>query len=243
MKYLFRSFSIIALLALSLTLARAAANNEKDTDYDQLKKVKTIEEVVVTATRVRHEWERRYKDVAGKRIFKGPYGDGKMIIAISQELKNRGEKTRVFTRGITMPQTFSGSTLDNYKYLLKDKCGLNRFSFYEGPDFTALAYIEGPREILLDVMTGGGPFSAPGIWGPYDQIIGKHHKMKMIMGNASKDGLGPIKGGYAIGMEEVIPSYEMQDHGYKYSDVVKATGTCLADKLNAEAAAKVLSRN
>ena len=218
-----------------------AAGDGKDTDYDKVKEVKTVEELVVTGTRVKREWERRYKNVAGKRIFNGPYGNNKMIIAISQELKNRGERKRIFTRGITMPQSYSGSSLDRYKYILKADCGIDHFSFYEGPDFTALGYIEGPKEVLLDVMTGGGPFSSPGIWGPYDQIIGKHHKMKMIMGDAAKDGLGPIKGGYAIGMKAAIPSYEMQDYGDKYSKIINKTGTCLSDKLNEEAAARLLS--
>ena len=240
MKLFFRLLSLAFTLSV-VVAAGAAADKGKDTDYANVKDVKTVEEMVVTGTRVKREWERRYKNVAGKRIFTGPYGDDKMIIAISQELKNRGEKKRVFTRGITMPQSYAGSSLDRYKYLLNEDCGINNFSFYEGPDFTALGYMEGPKEVLLDVMTGGGPFSSPGIWGPYDQIIGKRHKMKMIMGDAAKDGLGPIKGGYAIGMEASIPSYEMQEYGDKYSKIINTTATCLSDKLNEEAAERLLS--
>lgn len=90
-------------------------------------------------------------------------------------------------------------------------------------------------------MIGGGPFSSPGIWGPYDQIIGGRHKMKMIMGDAEKDGLGMIKGGYAIGMKAALPSYELQDYGDLYGGVVKLVGQCLADKLDKEAASRVLS--
>ena len=228
------------MLCVTVNPARAV-DGEKDTDYNKVKEVKTVEELVVTGTRVKREWERRYKNVAGKRVFNGPYGDDKMIIAISQELKNRGERKRIFTRGITMPQSYSGSSLDRYEYNLKEECGINHFSFYEGPDFTALGYIEGPKEILLDVMTGGGPFSSPGIWGPYDQIVGKRYKMKMIMGDAAKDGLGPIKGGYAIGMKASIPSYEMQEYGDRYSKIIETTATCLSDKFNEEAAARLLS--
>ncbi|MFQ5660583.1 MAG: hypothetical protein ACE5GZ_09155 [Gammaproteobacteria bacterium] len=231
----------ITLSAVLSLQAGMAAGNEKSTDYKRLKNVKTVEEVVVTGSRIKKEWERQYKSVAGKRIFRGPYGDTHFIIAISQELKNRGEKKRVFTRGITMPHEYTSSSLDRYNYLIEEECGINNFKFYEGPDFTALGYIEGKREILFDVMTGGGPFSSPGIWGPYDQIIGKRHKMKMIMGDAKKDGLGMIKGGYAIGMKAALPSYELQEQGDLYGGIVKTTGQCLTDKTDKEAAERVLS--
>jgi hypothetical protein len=225
-----------------VSIAGAAENDERDADDKTVKDAKTIEELVITGDRVKLQpWERPDRNIAGKRIFNGPYGDEKSIIAICQELKNRGVRERVSTRGISMPQTYTASSLDNYKYPAEEDCGINHFSYYEGPDFTALGYIKGPKEILLDVMTGGGPFSAPGIWGPYDQVIGMRHGMKMIMGDAAKDGLGPIKGGYAIGMQADLASYEMQDFGDQYGDVIKNTGDCLSDKLNAEAAARVLS--
>ena len=191
---------LITFLALQSASAAAAGNNP-GADYDKLKGVKTVEEVVITGSRIKKEWERQYKSVAGKRIFTGPYGENKFIIAISQELKNRGEKKRIFTRGITMPQQYTSSSLDRYHYPLAEDCAIEKFNFYEGPDFTALGYVQGKREIIFDVLSGGGPFSAPGIWGPYDQVVGVRHKMKMIMGDAKKDGLGLIKGGYAIGMK------------------------------------------
>lgn len=240
-----QDFFRLLLLTVSIFIpahqTQAAENNDRDSSYNNIKDIKTIEELVVTGTRIKREWERRYQNVAGKRVFNGPYGDNNLIIAISQELKVRGEKKRIFTRGITMPQTYTGSSLDRYKYLIEEDCGINHFSYFEGPDFTALGYIKGPKEILFDVMMGGGPFSSPGIWGPYDQIIGVRHKMTMIMGDAAKDGLGPIKGGYAIGMRASLPSYEMQEHGDLYGEMIKTTGNCLSDKLNAEAAARIMS--
>ena len=229
--------SLLVFLPLQATIAA-----DKDETYKKAKRERTVEEVVVTGTRIKKDWERQYKSVAGKRIFNGPYGSDKFIIAISQELKNRGEKKRVFTRGITMPHSYTASSLDRYNYLIADECGIDKFKFYEGPDFTALGFVEGEKSIILDVMTGGGPFSSPGIWGPYDQIIGKRHKMKMIMGDAKKDGLGLIKGGYAIGMKAAMPSYELQEYGDFYGDVIKSTGQCLTDKSNSEAASKVLSK-
>lgn len=231
----FLSILLIFLLQNAAPLQTASAAEKK------LQDVKTIEELVVTGSRIKKEWERQYKSVAGKRVFSGPYGESKYIIAISQELKNRGEKKRVFTRGIKMPHEYTSSSLDRYHYPVTDECDIGRFKFYEGDDFTALGYVQGKKEILFDVMIGGGPFSSPGIWGPYDQIIGRRHKMKMIMGDAAKDGLGMIKGGYAIGMKAALPSYELQEYGDLYGDVVKLAGQCLADKLDKEAANRVLS--
>ncbi len=231
----FLSIFLIFLLQNSTPLQTASAADKK------LQDVKTIEEMVVTGSRIKKEWERQYKSVADKRIFTGPFGESKYVIAISQELKNRGEKKRVFTRGIKMPHEYTSSSLDRYHYPITDECDIDRFKFYEGDDFTALGYIQGKQEILLDVMIGGGPFSSPGIWGPYEQIIGGRHKMKMIMGDAEKDGLGMIKGGYAIGMKAALPGYELQDYGDQYGGVIKLVGQCLADKLDKEAASRVLS--
>lgn len=241
MKYSMRTILVVFILS-SLSLQTSLAQNKnKKSGYDQIKNVETVEEVVVKGTRIKRQWERQYKTVAGKRVFNGPYGNEHFIIAISQELKNRGEKKRIFTRGITMPQEYTASSLDRYRYLVAEECGINHFNFYEGPDFTALGYVQGPREIIFDVMTGGGPFSAPGVWGPYDQIVGKRHKMKMIMGDAAKDGLGLLKGGYAIGMRVSLPSYELQEHGDGYGNIIRDTGQCLSDKTNREAAGRVLS--
>ena len=204
-------------------------------------KHESLEEVVVRAVRTRKSFERRYKNVQGKRFFDGPHGDSKFILAIGQELKNRGEKKRVFTRRIKMPQTYSASSLDRYTYALADDCGIEKFKFYEGgEDFMALGYVQGKKEIIFDVLTGGGPFASPGVWGPYDQILGKRHKMKLIMGDASKDGMGLLKSGYSVGMKADLPSYELQAHGDVYGTAISTTGQCLSDKMNKEAASKLL---
>jgi hypothetical protein len=202
-----------------------------------------LEEVVVTAVRQRKVFERDYAAVAGKRIFDGPYGNEKFIIAIGQELKNRGEKKRVFTRGIKMPQSFSSSSLDRYHYPVDDECGIEKFKFYEGGDFRALGYKQGEKEVILDVMTGGGPFSAPGVWGPYDQIMGRRHKMKMIMGDAKSDGMGPIESGYAIGMKAKLPTYELQQYGDNFNIAIDNVGQCLVDKTDKEVAGRLISGN
>jgi hypothetical protein len=205
-------------------------------------KVQTIEEIVVKAVRQRSPYERPYVNVDGKRFFEGPYGDYSYILAIGQELKNRGDMKRIFTRRIAMPHEYASSSLDQYDYPLADDCGIDKFKFYDGGGkFMALGYVEGKKEIIFDVLIGGGPFSAPGIWGPYDQILGKRHKMKLIMGNAAEDGMGNLKSGYAIGLKAALPGYELRENGRAYSDAVEKTGKCLADKIDMEAARRLLS--
>lgn len=230
---------ILALFTSLQTFVVEAASGESE--FKKMKETQTLEEVVVTVQRQQKVFERAYKSIAGKRIFDGPYGNPKFIIAIGQELKNRGEKKRVFTRGITMPQDYSSSSLDRYHYPVTDDCGIEKFKFYEGGEFRALGYNQGEKEVLLDVMTGGGPFSAPGVWGPYDQIMGKRHKMKMIMGDAKKDGMGLMESGYAIGMKAKLPTYELQQYGDNFSIAIDNTGQCLVDKTDEEAANRLIS--
>ncbi|NKB39221.1 MAG: hypothetical protein GKR93_18985 [Gammaproteobacteria bacterium] len=216
-----------------------AAND--DAEFKKIKNTQTLEEVVVSAKREKKVFERDYKSIAGKRIFDGPYGNEKFIIAIGQELKNRGEKKRVFTRGLKMPQSYASSSLDRYHYPVTDACGIEKFTFYEGGDFRALGHRQSEKEVLIDVMTGGGPFSAPGVWGPYDQVRGKRHKMKMIMGDAKSDGMGLMESGYAIGMKAKLPTYVMQSYGDKFNIAIDKAGQCLVDKTDEEAANRLIS--
>jgi hypothetical protein len=245
-----RSLKTTLALVLALGLytaveADVTTTGNKDTTKETAtkpEKVQTIEEIVVKAVRQRSPYERPYINVDGKRFFVGPYGDYSYILAIGQELKNRGDMKRIFTRRIAMPHEYTSSSVDQYDYPIADDCGIEKFKFYDGGGkFMALGYVEGKKKIIFDVLIGGGPFSAPGIWGPYDQILGKRHKMKMIMGNAAKDGMGTLKSGYAIGLKAALPGYELRENGRAYSDAVEKAGKCLADKIDMEAARRLLS--
>jgi hypothetical protein len=211
--------------------------------------VQTIEEIVVTAQRRKgmlDELNREYKSVDGKRIFEGPHGEMRFILAIGQEIKNKGEMKRIMSRRITMPADFPGSSLNRYQYPVAHECGIEKFQLFDGGEFMALGYemnTGSGTEILFDVMLGGGPFSAPGIWGPYDQVLGRRHKMELIMGDAQSDGMGLLQSGYAVGMKADLPTYDLMDLGDIYGSAVSATGQCLANKLNIDAAKNFLSRN
>lgn len=203
--------------------AGASAARQSDT---------VVEEIVVTGVRKRKAYDRPYTSIDGKRFFEGPFGETDYILAISRLLKHQGRMQRVVTRRIHMPHEYAGSSLARYRYAAIDDCGIDRFTYYEGGDnFMALGYLDENNEIIFDVLKGGGPFASPGLWGPYDQILGKHrHAMKMIMGNASRDGMGFLKSGYAVGMKPDMPGYELRDSGRLYQAAVRRVGQCLAEK-------------
>ena len=83
--------------------------------------------------------------------------------------------------------------------------------------------------MILDVMVGGGPFAAPQLWGPYDQILGDKHNssMKLMMGDGKKDGMGLLKASYAIGMTPVMDDGAYEDLGSSYVSAVQDTANCL----------------
>lgn len=146
-----------------------------------------------------------------------------------------------------MPPDFPGSSLNRYHYPVADECGIEKFQLFDGGEFIALGYevsLGGDKtEIIFDVLTGGGPFSAPSLWGPYDQILNRRHRMEMIMGDAAKDGMGLMKSGYSVGMKADLSSYEFTETGDVYGNAVSTTGQCLAEKINIEAARNFLSGN
>lgn len=243
-------------LALSIVLGPLLCFAQEDGD-ERLQKLEvqkpdlqtlTIEEIVVTAQRRRgllDDLNREYRTVDGKRIFDGPYGDTRYILAIGQELKNRGEMKRIMSRRITMPQDFPGSSLDRYQYPIAHECGIEKFQFFHGGEFMALGYEvmddNNRAEVIFDVLIGGGPFAAPGIWGPYDQVLGRRHRMELIMGDAQSDGMGLLKSGYAVGMKADMPGRVLRETGDVYGSAVDAAGRCLAEKINIEAARRLLS--
>jgi hypothetical protein len=237
------------LFILAISFPLFAQDSQFKNVQVQKPQVQTIEEIVVTAQRMKgllDDLDREYKSVDGKRIFEGPHGELRLILAIGQEIKNRGEMKRIMSRRITMPADYPGSSLNRYKLAIAHECGIEKFQLFDGGEFMALGYEMnsdiGRTEVIFDVMIGGGPFSAPGIWGPYDQILGRRHDMELIMGDAQSDGMGLMKSGYAVGMKADLPSYELMDMGDIYGSAVTASGTCLSDKLNINAAKNFLSR-
>lgn len=192
--------------------------------------VQQMPEITVKGERQKSRFERDYQMKDGKRFVSDPYGDIKSILRVAKLTKEKGQSKRVSTRRITMPQNYVGGSIERHVYQFPESCGGAKFSYFEGDGFGALGYHHG-KKIILDVMVGGGPFASPKLWGPYDQVLGDRHnvKMKLMMGNGQQDGMGLLKASYAIGMMPQMSKKHYAELGNAYVNAVRATAECSLD--------------
>ena len=170
---------------------------------------------------------REYLIEAGKRFVSKPHGTTELILGIAEEVKAKGEKHRVRTRGIHMPAEYTDSFVDRYDYTLPTGCGEATFSYYEGEGFGALGYHAGRGTVILDVLAGGGPFSAPRLWGPYDQVLNANIRMDLMMGDGLKDGMGLLQASYKIGLVPVMRKATKNYYGELYARAVLDAANCV----------------
>lgn len=170
--------------------------------------------------------DRAYLIEAGKRFVSKPHGSAELIMGIANEVRAKGEKHRVRTRGIQMPSEYIDSFVDRYDYTVPTSCGERSFSYYEGEGFAALGYHAGRGAVILDVLAGGGPFSAPRLWGPYDQVLNANIRMDLMMGDGLKDGMGLLQASYKIGLVPVMRSGTKNYYGELYSRAVLDAAEC-----------------
>ncbi len=180
--------------------------------------VKQLNDVEVTGEYDRND--RAYSGKDGKRFITNPYGEAESILAIAAKIKANGKLKRVSTRGIKMPQTYVGGFINRYQHTFAKG---HTFSYYEGEGFGALGYHTPDGKVILDVLVGGSPFSAPQLWGPYDQILGDkdNSSMTLMMGDGSRDGMGLLKASYAIGYTAVMAEEDYSLLGNTYSSAVQ----------------------
>jgi hypothetical protein len=171
--------------------------------------------------------DRAYLIEAGKRFVSKPHGSVELILGIANEVRAKGDKHRVRTRGIHMPSEYTDSFVDRYDYVMPTSCGGETFSFYEGEGFAALGYHAGHGEVILDVLAGGGPFSAPRLWGPYDQVLNANIRMDLMMGDGLKDGMGVLQASYKIGLVPVMRTATKNYYGELYSRAVLDAAECV----------------
>ncbi|MEM7541923.1 MAG: hypothetical protein AAF384_10115 [Pseudomonadota bacterium] len=169
---------------------------------------------------------RPYLIQAGKRFVSSPYGEIDLILKVAEKVRDGGEKKRIMTRGMQMPSEFAGSFVDRYDYQMPEECGGQRFSYYEGDGFAALGYRSGRGKIVLDVLAGGGPFTGPRLWGPYDQILNSNTKMQLMFGDGEGDGMGLLKASYKIGLMPVMKTGTKDYYGELYSRAVAEANEC-----------------
>ncbi|MEM7027360.1 MAG: hypothetical protein AAF410_03930 [Pseudomonadota bacterium] len=181
--------------------------------------VKQLSDVEVSGEYNRND--RAYSSKDGKRFITNPYGKTESILAVAAKIKANGKLKRVSTRGIKMPQNYVGGFINRYQHTFANG---EKFSYYEGEGFGALGYHTEDKKVILDVLVGGGPFSAPQLWGPYDQILGDkdNSSMLLMMGDGKKDGMGLLKSSYAIGYTAVMAEEDYTLMGNAYSGAVNS---------------------
>ncbi len=184
--------------------------------------VKVLSDVEVSGQYDRND--RAYSSENGKRFITNPYGETESILAVAAKIKANGTVKRVSTRGIKMPQGYVGGYIKRYQHTFANG---EKFSYYEGEGFGALGYHAEDGKIILDVLVGGGPFAAPKLWGPYDQLLGDKDtaSMQLMMGDGSKDGMGLLKSSYAIGYTAIMAEEDYTSLGNAYSSAVDSAIT------------------
>ncbi len=166
--------------------------------------------------------DRAYSQEDGKRFITNPYGETESILAVAAETKAKGKLKRVSTRGIKMPSGYVGGFINKYDNTFANG---ETFSYYEGEGFGALGYHTDDGTVVLDVLVGGGAFSSPKLWGPYDQLLGDkdNSSMQLMMGDGSKDGMGLLKASYAIGYTAVLAEEDYSSLGNAYGTAINET--------------------
>ncbi len=186
--------------------------------------VEALPQVDVTARKLQNE--KAYQQHDGKRFVTKPFGEVQAILGVAAKIKESGKMKRVSTRGITMPNQTASSFVDRYDFKFPAECGGGKFSYYEADGFGALGYHQG-KKVILDVLVGGGGFSSPKLWGPYDQVLNDNVQMHLMFGNGKTDGMGLLKSSYAIGQVPVMADEDFADYGNSYSSGVDETYSCL----------------
>ena len=203
--------------------------------------ISVMSDIEVTATYDKSD--RAYSQENGKRFITNPYGETESILAVAAQTKAQGELKRVSTRGIKMPSGYVGGFINKYEHTFANG---ETFSYYEGEGFGALGYHAEDGKVVLDVLVGGGAFSSPKLWGPYDQLLGDkdNSSMQLMMGDGSKDGMGLLKASYAIGYTAVMAEEDYATLGNTYGNAVQDTvrnmiATGSAPDLNIASASKI----
>ena len=161
----------------------------------------------------------------GRRFMSGPHGEVDHILRVAAETRRRGEAVKVSAVELQVPDRALNNILTRYDYRFPEDCGGQRFSYYEGHDFRALGHHQGDK-VVVDVLVGGGPFTAPRLWGPYDQVLNDSVDMQMLVGSGEQDSFGLMKASYTVGLVARLPEERRDGYGDVYRLATAGAGAC-----------------
>ncbi len=163
----------------------------------------------------------------GQRFISEPYGETEAIRQVVSIVKRFGTPTRTSTRGLRVPDAVRRETLTRYDLVYPASCGAPAFSYYEGAGFNAIGlHFEG--KVILDALSKTGPFSAPRLWGPYDQVVNAQMSMRLLIGNGEDDGQGFMRAGYQVGLIPDLTAEQQAWYGNAYSAGIQMASRCRA---------------
>lgn len=161
----------------------------------------------------------------GHRYSSNPYGETSTILNLAQQVKSHGIKQHMSSRGLAIPNKSANRIIDHYEYTFPATCGGQTFSYYEGNGFSALGW-HTDGKVVFDLLQGGSPYSAPRLWGPYDQVLNDPSPMHLVYSEGGKNGFGLAKASFLAGMVADMSSDNKASYGKDYSASVYTAGSC-----------------
>ncbi len=167
----------------------------------------------------------------GHRYASNPYGEAAAIQSVAQQVKSNGTRQRISSRGMHIPNKSANRIISRYEYTFPAACGGQTFSYYEGNDFSALG-LHNNGKVVFDLLEGGSPYSAPRLWGPYDQVINDPSPMHVVYSEGDESGFGLVKASFMVGKVAEMSMSKQASYGKNYSAGVHSAGSCVSSSNN-----------
>ena len=163
----------------------------------------------------------------GYRYTSAPYGELLGILKVAEQIKMHGNHYKVSTRGMQIPNKAANNIVTRSDYTFPTVCGGTSFSLYEGEDFTALGFDQDNGTVVLDVLDGGSPYTAPRLWGPYDQVLNTRSPMVTVASFNGANGSGLMTASFLAGEVTAMNAATQRKLGNDYSSAIYTASRCL----------------
>lgn len=165
------------------------------------------------------------------RFMSGPYGTEENINTIVRLANATSAPLEVSTRTLDLPNKPLNESVRVYKLAIAPACGDAELYLFEGHKLKILQYefidSRGRSQQIRDYLEGPDPFTAPGLWGPYDHTTNSVCQMYMLMGDGEEDGMGLLDSSYAIGWMTSLSESEQWLLGTEYDQAMARLANCL----------------
>ena len=165
-----------------------------------------------------------YKD-AGQRYMAEPHGAVTNVLQVAADTWRHGKRSTVPRGELAVPNSTFDQTITRYEYSYPENCGGHSFTYYEGKNFKALGHHQGDK-VVVDMLMGGGPYIAPRLWGPFDQVLNDSVEMHLLVGNGQNDNFGLMKASYTVGLIPDLSPERRESMGSAYTVATDLASNC-----------------